>query len=81
MKFFLVGKGRIGGTWADNFHCINEDGTVGGPQYARKMSPSERKQIAIDIERHRAKIVEELADLDKAKQILESTNQVTPYDW
>lgn len=77
---YTVGKGRIGGNYCDGFHVINEDGTVGG-KYARKMSPKEKERILKDIARHRSKILEDLANLNKAQEIIETIGQITNYDW
>ncbi len=80
MLMYVVGKGRIGGTWCDSFWCVNEDGTIGG-QYARCMAPSERETLLADIQRHRQKLLEELAELDAAERILNTTYKVTPYEF
>lgn len=72
MKTFLVGRGRISGTYADGFHHVREDGKMysvidnGGRDFYR----GELELVLSDIKRHREKLLEELKELEEAERVL-----------
>jgi hypothetical protein len=67
--WYVIAKGRISGTYADDFHRISSDGKV-GYHMDRDPSPEEKRQMLIDIVRHREKLIQELNDLAKAEALL-----------
>jgi hypothetical protein len=67
-KFYLVGTGKISGTYADSFHRISHDGKI-GLNLDRDPSPHEIDRILSDVKRHRAVLLMELADLDAVESL------------
>ena len=65
---YVVGAGQISGTFADWFHHVYSDGTVGLGR--RPPTDEERTRILADIRRHRARLVHELSQLERAEDTL-----------
>lgn len=67
-KFYLVGTGKISGTYADSFHRISHSGKI-GLDLNRAPTKFEIDRILSDAKRHRAVLLMELADLDAVEAL------------
>ena len=82
-EFYLVGKGRISGTYADGFHRIDASGlprslvghAIDGHAITREFYEGEREQILSDIRRHREVLIRELKDLEEAEKAILSLSE------
>jgi hypothetical protein len=66
---YLIGKGRIGGTYCDSFWKINSEGKT-GYQCFRFPFAEEIPLMLADIRRHRQQLRKEMEDLDNAEELL-----------
>ena len=66
---YLIGKGRIRGTYCDSFWKINSEGKT-GYQCFRYPFLEEIPLMLADICRHRAQLRKEMEDLDNAEELL-----------
>jgi hypothetical protein len=65
---FLVGRGKIAGSFCDSFWRIDASGyhiVTGAP-----VTETERELIRADIARHRASLMRELNDLENVERVL-----------
>ena len=69
-EHFVVATGKISGVYADSFHSVWGDGTIGLTEYRREPDPDEMERILSDIRRHRAVLVCELQHLQRAEDAL-----------
>lgn len=83
---YLIGKGKISGTYCDYFWKINSEGKV-GYEFCRYPFAEEIQQMLNDIGRHRTSLLQELDELEKAEQLLnaaqedENLRSKTPKDY
>lgn len=68
-EWYVIARGRISGTYADNFHRISSDGKI-GYHMDRDPAPEEKEQMLADIVRHREVLIQELNGLAKAEALL-----------
>lgn len=66
---YLIGKGRISGTYCDSFWKINSEGKT-GYQCFRYPFAEEIPKMLSDIAKHREQLLKELDDLSKAEDLL-----------
>lgn len=68
-ELYLIGKGRIGGTYCDSFWKVDSEGKT-GYQCFRYPFAEEIPKMLSDIARHRKQLRKELNDLAKAEKLL-----------
>lgn len=77
-ELYVIGQGRIGGTYCESFWGLNSEGKTGHECY-RYPFAEEIPLILADLARHRKQLRKELSELAKAEKLLKRAQQNPNY--
>lgn len=73
-KAYVVGRGSLGGCWADKFWVVSPDGLERG----RKLLRAEKQELIQDYYRYREYLAKELKDVYDAEEIILNAQVYSP---